>query len=98
MVILDPELNLIKVNKVAHLRESVVYHLMAWLGKYKGAINKKDTITKLMYCSNYSTMASIALQVNKIANEGDESGIFYKKRIDRCDTVEIHDKFYDDLL
>lgn len=64
---------------------------MAWLGKYKSAIHKKNGENRIFYGSNYSTYASLLLQVDDHENH-DMSGIDYYMKKNDIEHVEILDR------
>ena len=65
LIVLNPDLKCIKIEKLKSLKEPVVNHIMAWLGKSKKTRYEKDGIRKLIYASNYSTSAEVRLCTGK---------------------------------
>ena len=65
LIVLDPELKCIKIEKLKNcLKEPVVNHIMAWLGKSKRSKNQDKHSKKLMYASNYSTSGEILIKID----------------------------------
>ena len=65
LIVLDPELKCIKIEKLKNcLKEPVVNHVMAWLGKSKRTKNQDKYTQKILYASNYSTSGEICLKID----------------------------------
>ena len=68
MIVLNPMLKCIKIEKLKDIKEPVLNHIMAWLGKSKRGWNQGDGCRRLIYASNYSTRGVLDLCVERNQN------------------------------